>query len=396
MKFLVFSDLHLHPYRMFASYASGDNSRREEILIRLRDIIEKANAGPYDAILMAGDFFHEKLKVDVVSVAKSKALVATSKKPIIACSGTHDITFSGHSSLSVFSTDERSEERSGSVRRLDVSNPNYRGLFVFDESVLLTKYNEACLVVAVPSVSSSGQMQAIESALSEALKEALKIVGKRQIRKVLLTHADVIGTSYGRHIVDVGIDADILAEMFDVAIIGHIHHPYESSSRGFVLLQPGAAIPHSFSDEGTDIGGGNVWEVRLSSSGIYTSQIHFHHPAFRTIRLGSEASPEELDPADYYRIISPDRSARFPALRHIMIYTEPLQDFVPRTEAKVRDSISDLIETYLEFACRIDPQLKADRDWLRKLHTIGEAIATHYGDPDLLCDKLEEVFGNES
>lgn len=90
-RFLVFSDIHLHPFPAFSRLDGGINSRLNEIGNVLSNILEIADNRKCDAVLFSGDFYHtRKLDIETIEVG-SRALWSGSKHiPIIAISGNHD------------------------------------------------------------------------------------------------------------------------------------------------------------------------------------------------------------------------------------------------------------------------------------------------------------------
>lgn len=278
MRFLAFADLHLHAYRSFADYAQGDNSRRVEILKRLDEIVVEINKPKYDFGVFAGDFFHERLHVDVVSVAEAKKILAKLQKPLIMCSGTHDRTYSGHSSLSVFQ---------------DIFESEDEGRLVIDDVWNLPGRSNEGLLWAVPHMGLAMQMASIRA---HACKPG-----------ILVTHGDVKGMRYGGVTCEEGLDLDELANLYSLVVLGHIHNPGDPSglARPNVLI-PGACIPHSFGD----IGPGRVCDVTLAfdrqkkKMGLKVGILPFLHPKFVTHDVrGVGGSSVTLNLEDYHRLI---------------------------------------------------------------------------------------------
>jgi DNA repair exonuclease SbcCD nuclease subunit len=275
MRFLAFADLHLHAYRPFATYDQGDNSRRLEILKRLEAIVALINQPKYDFGVFAGDFFHERLHVDVVSVAESKKVLAKLEKPLIMCSGTHDRTYSGHSSLSVFQ---------------DIFSPTEAGGSLWIDDIYGAQSTADGPVISVPHMGLALQMAAIRA--------------HAQKPGILVTHGDVKGMRYGGMTCEDGLDLDELSELYSFVVLGHIHNPSASSglSKPNVLI-PGVCIPHSFGD----VGPGRVCDVAVEfvrAQRSHVGIIGFSHPKFLTHDYrGVGGSSVTLNLEDYHRLL---------------------------------------------------------------------------------------------
>jgi DNA repair exonuclease SbcCD nuclease subunit len=375
MRVLVFSCLHLHPFRAFATYSRGDNSRRLEVLERWNEIVEIGNQPQYDAVLCAGDFFQEKTRVDVVSVSKAKAILSHLRKPLIACSGTHDITRSGYSSLSVFS---ETVSHPGSVINEMEAFAGQRG-FYHDGIVRMGNW----LFLCIPTQEQTALQQAIESVANR--------VYSRMDSKILLTHGDVQGSWLrGNMRVERGLDPRFLARRFSFSIVGHYHE-----SRLFErVLVPGTCSPHSFSDEGLS---GAVWDVNLLDDHNEVIEIPFYHPLFKTVDL--DENPDfSFNVLDYYRILTSNRDLRRQVIaslppevgaRSIIIYKKPQSQDAERAAVIPQAERTELLRSYVGSKFLLpSSSVQAER-----LYRVGLMLAREgVFDEDSVCEQLEKLY----
>lgn len=91
MKFLIFSDIHIHPWPAFSGLnEDGINTRLAEGLEALCKILKAAHSEKVDAILFAGDLFHIP-KVDAVTLdLTTRVFMENRHPPIIMIPGNHD------------------------------------------------------------------------------------------------------------------------------------------------------------------------------------------------------------------------------------------------------------------------------------------------------------------
>jgi len=327
MRIVVFSDLHVHPFRMFATFKEGDNSRRLEILRRLERIVELANHPSVDCLVFSGDFFEERGKVDVVSLARAKEILAKLKKPFIACSGNHDLTRSGYSALSAF------RELVG-----DFKTENRR--FFLDEVVKLKdSQGETWGFFCLPYRE--------DALVQEWLEESMKNV-EFDAPFVLVAHGNVKGEEFGLPFwIKNGFDPHFLMANFAFSVVGHYHMPFLMNN----VLIPGAAIPHNFGDE---CGGGSAWRVDLRvvevegvrSVAHKVSRVYFKHPAFITVR--DRADEVEFNDKDYYRIFPDALPAEMPENVRFVVAKSAKEVNVDPSSLFLLDSPKELIDKYVK------------------------------------------------
>jgi DNA repair exonuclease SbcCD nuclease subunit len=303
---------------MFAEHSSGENSRRAEILSRVDSIISLTQDGTYDAVLFGGDFYHERGKIDTVSLVYSKEIMKKlhPATKFIACSGTHDLARDGKSALAAF-VEENAPKR-----------------FFIDEPCLLGRGSTVVAVVAVPD-------PVIYEEHEVRIREALGQV-KVDFPKILLSHGFVVGSREfeAEPWMSKGVSQSFLRENFILSILGHLHQPILSQSDRGIILIPGAVIPHNFGD---DCGGGSYYDVEVSGKEVLVRRHAFAHPQFLTV----DDTFHSFDREDYYRVRTSDKNYALPeGIRGFSQYTEQAGAESERSELRLADSPETLVEKY--------------------------------------------------
>lgn len=351
---LVFSDVHVHAFRQFANYHQGDNSRRLEILSVLKDVLNYAvdRSNGVDLIIIAGDLFHEKSKIDVVSAVETCKLLSDVDLPILIASGNHDQTYSGHSSMEILR---------GSNRFVDTDFTDFGLRFK------AVPYND------FHSIS--------------------RFVGEVD---VLVSHGEVVGLGQ-----DYPVDSDVhlreLMEMFRFSIIGHVHN-LQMCVENKVLF-PGALIPHNFGEPCN----GMFWLVDFNDDGVIVNGNVIPHPVFRTIYIGSDdalipnvqvferVEDVEFDNRDYYRVVvSSDGRITLPseiADRAVVVYeARPSLITNIASEGGVELNPERVVFEYARAFIK-------DPDSRMGLHTkdLGGWLINNSMEIEEICDRLENV-----
>jgi DNA repair exonuclease SbcCD nuclease subunit len=94
MRFLLYSDLQLHPYKEFASYENGVNSRLLDHINVLEQILEYALLHQIQYIFFGGDMFEARARVDVIAaklLAEWKWKVSKAGITQVDIVGNHDL-----------------------------------------------------------------------------------------------------------------------------------------------------------------------------------------------------------------------------------------------------------------------------------------------------------------
>ncbi len=371
----VFADLHVHPFKQFANYRLSDNSRRLEILSRFDSIVSSPDNDKFDLLIIAGDIFHEKTKVDVVSVVETSNIIKKSKIPILMCSGNHDQAYSGYSSLSTIAVGEPAEIRENFLPE---------DLAYYDTHITISKGDFSLVFNAVP-------YNDFHSYVAGG-----SFVGERlQKNEVLVSHGELSGV-YGLQYGDSGVDVKSLFDNFYFSIIGHQHSLPRAiinpnSSKGGVLI-PGAIIPHTFGE--TDCG--YLWDIEFFADGeIRVTSHKFNRPQFCTIDLRNDnvdLSLYDFNSADYYRIIIPPNMDVPPIPITILAHTIVVHgdENVGRVDSAASDifelSPSALVNEY--FMSLVNKGLVDDRLRLR-MSRFGNELVSEGSNIDSLCEVLE-------
>jgi DNA repair exonuclease SbcCD nuclease subunit len=212
-KFLIFSDLHLHPFQAFHKIVNGVNSRLLEIANVLDTIIDLAHKENCDAILFGGDFFHTRI-VERETLALAGSILKKSEIPIIAISGNHDQSkdalYSAVESLRGLVTILNNEE-------ITIAGTNIRGIPYTTNKIEIKEEPD-----------------------------------------ILLLHTGIGGAKMGADFVDnTSRPLEEINRLANIVICGHFHLPQLFKNPpivgGFVLI-PGSPVQHNFGDEGQDRG----------------------------------------------------------------------------------------------------------------------------------------------
>jgi DNA repair exonuclease SbcCD nuclease subunit len=93
-KILLFSDIHSHPFKAYATInAEGMNSRLADAISCINQIYEYAVANDADVVLFGGDMFHVRKHINVTAfnaVYVGMSQFSVSKIPVLLIPGNHD------------------------------------------------------------------------------------------------------------------------------------------------------------------------------------------------------------------------------------------------------------------------------------------------------------------
>ena len=353
MRLLVFSDLHLHPFRAFADYSSGDNSRRMLALDHLEQIVNQANSFPgCDAVVFAGDFFHDRNSVDPVSLHKANAILERLHVPFFAASGTHDLSRENFSALRLL--------------RLPAGSKVDESFEFIDKSL------HSWTFILVPDPLDYGSHQEkIERALAGLSPELLPNP------KILVSHGYVVGAFPHPFWVEKGLDAAWLEVNFEFSILGHVH---ESGSEGAILV-PGHSIPQGFGDSGA----GMVWGIDLvpKQDAVEIGKIKFFflNPKFETVL----DTFTDFRPGCFYRIQTNSRTFGLPeGVKGEVVYMGIRQEDEERVEEVVPAS-----STPAEVVSNISASFPEENRALLK--KVGEFLVSS-SSPVVPLDEVKEII----
>lgn len=315
MRTLIFSDLHDHNYQEFSTINDGVNSRLLEHLLCLDLIAEDALRLKVDVINFVGDIFHLKNFVDsqVIKLTMKKFEELSEIAPIVICPGNHD----------------------------------YRGWGT--DPILLEILSEFSGNIFLPDHSAEIGGWTIEmfpftrdiDALNARLKEH-----PRTTKTIALLHQDMIGSMYGKFLVEKGLYPELLADKFPYSFVGHFH---DQKSMSPTVWSVGSPLMLSFGEQDQTKG----WLFLDTDEGVVKQLPNSVSPKFRTIITedGSEitALTDEEAARDFFRIIvhgseMPDLSR----LRWRRVKMETVSDRKKRTTISFSDSTLDLITKYVK------------------------------------------------
>ena len=371
IKVRVLSDLHVHAFKQFANYRGSDNSRRLEILERLDSIVSSPDITNFDLLIIAGDIFHEKTKIDVVSVVEVEKIISKSKIPILMCSGNHDQTYSGYSSLATIATNTP----------FQIDKNLYPGNVA---------YYDTYAVVTDPDTDFKLLFNAVPyNSFFEYATGADTLGKKMGIDEVLISHGELQGV-VGSYEID-GVPINKLQDNFHFSIIGHQHSIIPSMNNGnsWVLI-PGAIIPHTFGE--TDCG--YLWDIEFYEEGnVWISSHKFEHPRFITVDFREGSFPYTFDSRDYYRVIfkSQNDILQIPqeiSERVVAVHGDENVGMIGSFATEVLElSPSSLVDEY--FKLLVERGAVDNNSMLSKIRRFGLELVSEGSNIDSLCEELE-------
>lgn len=373
MRIAVFSDLHIHAFREFASYADGSNSRQREIAARLLDTLNLAVDEEADAIVFAGDFYDNKSHIEVSSFFHAKRIFEEWSEnhegyiPVVMCSGTHDI---GRNQCSTLLSLEK-------VLNLMYIDRQLPGTFP---------------IIPIPSaVGGENHRQKILEGIRGIRKDILD-------RTILVTHGFVGGAHFSVPVVsDDMLDERFLLDNFKLSIVGHYHNPsrhfYYDEKRKRGILIPGAIIPHDFGNPNL----GKAWlvDVDEDSGDIQVDERAWEHPKFVTVDLSIPANRTyQFNSMDYYRVYVPsDLEPTLPAnARVLVIQRNVIEARMRNTGITIGDPPEQLATKYVLFKASEDvASLPLEAGVLSRIgRIIAKSKDRELSDTD--TEKIEELF----
>jgi DNA repair exonuclease SbcCD nuclease subunit len=359
MDALIFADIHIHPFRAFAEYSEGDNSRRLNGLFHLNYIVETANdmkaQKKCDVVILAGDISHDRKKIDPVSLHKMNAILATLEVPMLACSGTHDLAEKGFSNIALL------QPKMG---------------IKIDKSVVLrdkelVDWTIMCVPDPWPDTYAQHQFL-VERRLQELGEEA------RTHPIILVTHGFIVGDFRHPHWVQAGLDYDFLNANFFMSIVGHVHDSVLKES----VLIPGHACPQGFGDEGA----GYFWELHAYENGtepaFNLTRHEFQWPKFVTV----SDTFSNFDEYNYYRIQTGNRAFRLPSgIKGEVIYMGIRREDTERPHGFISSSVNSPTEIVESYVSGLETFSDAEKEKLKRM-----GIILSHGEGAIITPEDEE------
>lgn len=322
MNILIFSDLHAHNYQDFSHYDGGSNSRLDAAMATVLMIADCATEVKAKHILFGGDVFHLKNFVDsqvlryTFEMFKHLASVA----PVHICAGNHDYKSWDKDPVLV-------EMASGLLGDISMTDRADLG-----EGWTLFTFNYRRNIDEL-------------TAVLEHWNPVPKSIG--------LFHQDTIGSKYGGIEVMKGLSPDLLAQKFDLSVIGHYHTPHIYNPK---VISIGAPLAHNFGD----VESAHGWWVFDTASRALQFIQNSSAPRFIDLdvdeKLAKEIEAKGLmalpgSPGeDYYRVklYTHDIPDAIKQLRWKRISVAGGADGKSRTSIKFSDDVETLVRKYVE------------------------------------------------
>lgn len=305
---LVFSDIHVYPFLQFAKRLDdGMNSRLSEILDVLGRLVIRANDKDVDFVIIPGDLFNEKEKVNVRAFTEAVILLSLIEKPCLLVTGNHD-----------FVTQKRGRVTFSALSIMKEMGDN----FYVDEEMIVGGQR----FLGIPYYKN------VEEHYEEIRKHA-------DDKTILVTHAEVYGAVEGKITFSSGLPRGLFKK-FKISIVGHIHNPQRDDSCG--LLIPGSPLHHDFGDIGREA---YAWELEITGKQVIPRTIDIPGPRFVECKA-AEFNLLEKKEQVYYRVIGEVENPG----DNVMCIPEVREEVgVGRGEVQLVDTREQLLDKWLKF-----------------------------------------------
>ena len=296
-KFLVFSDIHIHPWSAFSSVdKNGVNTRLLETVSILKQVIQKAEDESCDGILFSGDFFHTS-KIEATTMDVAFRTIRRSSLPIVMIPGNHDES----SKMADFHT---------------LRSFTSRHRILLDHKEGLTTVIQGKKIAGIPYLPET-----------KLLHDEVKKLGKKQ--DILLIHTGFANALEGADYISKQRDlpkAEDFKNAAGVVVAGHYHNPQffppgvevaeqntpeAARMKPGTVLIPGAPMHHSFGDSSSKKRG--CWILNLGKEVMHFRPLKF--PRFVKLdeteekTLYKEADLEAIVKGNYVSAtLSPERT----------------------------------------------------------------------------------------
>lgn len=308
MKGIIFGDMHIYPFLQFVKRLDdGMNSRLSEILDVLGRLVIRAEDKDVDFVIIPGDLFNEKDKVNIRAFTEAVVLLATIQKPCLLVTGNHDFV----------------TQKEGKVTFSALSIMKYLGDNFYIDGEMVVKGQK---FVGVPYYKK----------VEDQYEEIRKHVDEETI---LVTHAEVYGAVDGKIRFSTGLPRELFKK-FKASIVGHIHTPQRDDSCG--LLIPGSPLHHDFGDIDR---AAYAWELEIKGKQVIPKPFEVSGPKF------VECKAEDFDPSQkkeqvYYRVIGEVKNPG----DNVMCIPEVQEEAgVGRGEVQLVDTREQLLDKWLKF-----------------------------------------------
>ena len=232
MKIVVFSDLHAHPFKPYATVlANGMNSRLAHAVSCVKQVLNIAKREKADLVLFGGDMFHQRRTIAVPAfnaIYEAFAQFAVARIPVVMIHGNHD-----------------QADRNGDAHSLYT----FRTLAtVCDSPGWVTVSGRSGAPYAILGLPYTENVEHVR----EVVRQPCPLP---QAKPLLLAHLGVQGATLGSDFIysnphDVTL-SDLNLDAFDAAFLGHYHKHQQLAERCWYV---GAPLQHTWGDVGQSRG----------------------------------------------------------------------------------------------------------------------------------------------
>lgn len=276
MKAIIFGDVQLHSYSDFAHVNEhGYNNRAYNLLDSITQIIESQDS--LDAVIIAGDFFHNRASIDVDIIALAQRFVSrwASRSTVVFLAGNHDqFLLNGKiTSIAMFKNFSNC---------VVIEEP--QGLQIKDEWIHFSPFDEDLRRVVT----------------------GIQTLQQQKFSKYLIGHWTVQGSNTGHFELESGVSKDeSVLSVYDQVILGDIHLHQRIGKN---IMYVGSPCQHDFGEGGAEK---FVWMLD-SNSGL--KPIKTSMPKFvRVLNIEDAKAQKKL--GNYVELLSKDLETSKKALR---------------------------------------------------------------------------------
>ncbi|NCB36292.1 MAG: hypothetical protein EOM58_09645, partial [Clostridia bacterium] len=218
MKAIIFGDVQLHSYSDFAHVNEhGYNNRAYNLLDSITQIIESQDS--LDAVIIAGDFFHNRASIDVDIIALAQRFVSrwASRSTVVFLAGNHDqFLLNGKiTSIAMFKNFSNC---------VVIEEP--QGLQIKDEWIHFSPFDEDLRRVVT----------------------GIQTLQQQKFSKYLIGHWTVQGSNTGHFELESGVSKDeSVLSVYDQVILGDIHLHQRIGKN---IMYVGSPCQHDFGEGG--------------------------------------------------------------------------------------------------------------------------------------------------
>jgi exonuclease SbcD len=292
MRFLVFSDVHAHPFVYEATHVSFEgfpgkhNSRLVDTCNALIEVAQYAVQHQVQTVLFGGDLFHTRQAVRTLAFNLVYHVIkkhfSDAGLDLIMIPGNHDYA-----------------DRNGAVHSLETLK-SLQGVTVLDSVTKMASQQPGLQIVSVPYTDN------VNKAREHLQLAASLTAGDEPV--VLLAHLGTEGAIVGSDYVmlspnDITVD-DIPLRQFDLCLFGHYHQHQQIAKNAHYI---GALTQHNWGDANTTRG---FLDITLTKEHYGITRIETKAPKF--VRCESIAELEAVDPSNFVALrtdeaVDPDK-----------------------------------------------------------------------------------------